>query len=682
MRTQSPQAAAIYCRISHDPSGERLGVQRQEDDCRAEAVRRHWQVVGVYVDDDRSAFSTRKPRLEYQRLLRDIQEGSVDGVLIWRLDRLHRQPRELEEFIVITDKHHVALATVTGDVDLATTQGRLLARAWGAFAAHESEVKSERLKRAFLERARRGKDGWTVRMYGYQSDLQTINPREASVIRGLTKAILRGESLRSLTIDLNRRKIRSTTGKQWTCTHLRTLLCNPRFAGLSTYRGQIVGKGVWPAIIRPVDSARLREHFSNRDKQNHSANSPNVLTGLLRCGRCGAKMVATCVSPATERRRYTCPSMPGRGCGHLSVRASHVERSALEAIIDRVSSPEVQLLPVRAGVRDRRWLDAEKDLVQSTRLVDGLATDLGLGRISRREWSLMRPPLVVRIEKSTAIVMQDRYDAGIAEFIGNPQHLTELWPEMALSRRRTVLRGLIDHIVVRPVVVGTRRYDPSRVIVRWRGDGPVPRSRWLHAPPPKKCGVRGCKQLQKGRGLCQMHYARWQRAGTAGAAEPAADHWFIGRPCKVTGCPIVSRDMGWCPGHYARWLEVTAKEERCRVAECERPAEVDGVCRRHYNKARYQAGRARQLAREAAVPSLRRHNPCKEPECEAPRLQLGYCAGHYEEWLLASADLERCSFEGCERPKQVRGMCAKHELRAHYYKRAATAAAMVAASWQ
>lgn len=90
MRTLVPQAAAIYCRISHDPSGERLGVQRQEDDCRAEASRRNWGLAGVYVDDDRSAFNTRKPRPEYQRLLADIQAGEIDGVMIWRLDRLHR----------------------------------------------------------------------------------------------------------------------------------------------------------------------------------------------------------------------------------------------------------------------------------------------------------------------------------------------------------------------------------------------------------------------------------------------------------------------------------------------------------------------------------------------------------------------------------------------------------------
>src|ERR1700688_2843227 len=346
MRTDVPRAAAIYCRISHDPSGERLGVNRQEDDCRAEAARRQWRVADIYVDDDRSAYSTRKPRPEYQRLLRDLQEGTVDGVLIWRLDRLHRQPRELEEFIVITDKHQVALATVTGDVDLSTTQGRLLARAWGAFAAHESEVKSERLKRAFLERARKGKDAWTIRMYGYEADLRTVNKREAAVIKEAAKRMLRGESLNSLTVDFNRRKIRTTNGKLWSGSHLRALLRNPRLAGLTKYRGQIVGKGAWPAILRPVDSARLRELFRDRGKQSNSANSPNILTGLLVCGWCGTKMSPTSGSPEIERRRYACPKLPGRsGCGRVSVMSSYVENSALQMILTRVASPEVSTRP-------------------------------------------------------------------------------------------------------------------------------------------------------------------------------------------------------------------------------------------------------------------------------------------------------------------------------------------------
>ena len=110
-------SAAIYARISHDPSGERLGVQRQEADRLEEAKRRG--VSPRCTSTTTSAPSPQKARPEYQRLLTDIQLGSRDGVPIWRLARLHRQPRELEEFIVLCDKHAVALATVTGDVALA-----------------------------------------------------------------------------------------------------------------------------------------------------------------------------------------------------------------------------------------------------------------------------------------------------------------------------------------------------------------------------------------------------------------------------------------------------------------------------------------------------------------------------------------------------------------------------------
>jgi site-specific DNA recombinase len=198
MRNSVPAAAAIYARISHDPSGERLGVQRQEADCRDEAKRRGWSVAQIYVDDDLSAFNPKTARPEYQSLLSDIQLGLRDGVMIWRLDRLHRQPRELEEFILLCDKHHVALATVTGDVDLSTSQGRLLARTWGAFAAHESEIKSERMTRANLERARQGIMRTPRQLYGYTDRATAIKPGEAKVIREAAGRLLGGDSLRGI----------------------------------------------------------------------------------------------------------------------------------------------------------------------------------------------------------------------------------------------------------------------------------------------------------------------------------------------------------------------------------------------------------------------------------------------------------------------------------------------------
>ena len=134
------RAAAIYARISSDPEGDRLGVTRQTDDCQALAARKGWPVAEVYIDDDRSAYSG-KPRPEYRRMLDDIRGKAVDAVLVYNLDRLHRQPRELEAFFDLADAAGlVEMASVEGDINLASHDGRFQARIMGAMARARTTV--------------------------------------------------------------------------------------------------------------------------------------------------------------------------------------------------------------------------------------------------------------------------------------------------------------------------------------------------------------------------------------------------------------------------------------------------------------------------------------------------------------------------------------------------------------
>src|SRR5262245_18603406 len=114
--SKAPQAAAIYCRISSDRSGDGLGVARQEELCRTLAADRGWPVAEVYTDNDRSAYS-RKKRPEYERMLGDVEAGLVDAVVCVDLDRLTRRPAELERFIDLANEHDVSLANVSGQTD-------------------------------------------------------------------------------------------------------------------------------------------------------------------------------------------------------------------------------------------------------------------------------------------------------------------------------------------------------------------------------------------------------------------------------------------------------------------------------------------------------------------------------------------------------------------------------------
>ncbi len=337
VRDTPPGAAAIYCRISHDPSGERLGVNRQQLDCEQEAKRRGWTVAEVYVDDDISAFDRRKVRPEYQRLLKDISDGVRDGVMTWRLDRLHRQPQELEEFIVICDKHQVALATVTGDIDLSTSHGRLVARTWGAFAAHESEVRGERLRRAARDRAARGlMPPGRIRCYGYDHTGKVVVPAEASVIREGARRLRLGDSLRSIVADFNRRGIPSAMDCQWQAGALRGVLMSPRIAGFSTYHGEAVGRGTWKRILSAKESDRVRAILM--DPERRQTNGPlghYLLRRIITCARCGHFLVMG-RSP-NGRVSYNCRRAPGnKRCGTISVTAVNVEWLIFERVCQRL----------------------------------------------------------------------------------------------------------------------------------------------------------------------------------------------------------------------------------------------------------------------------------------------------------------------------------------------------------
>ncbi len=191
--SENPTRTAVYLRQSQDRNGDELAVDRQRQDCLKLCADKGWTpIVPSYIDNDCSA-TNGKTRPAYQRMLADISAGKVDAVMAWDLDRLHRQPIELEHFMKLADAKRLALATVTGDVDLSTDNGRLFARIKGAVGMAEVERKSARQKRAARQRAESGTQWWSARPFGFayrdgrpildDDDRPTLDEVEAAAIR-------------------------------------------------------------------------------------------------------------------------------------------------------------------------------------------------------------------------------------------------------------------------------------------------------------------------------------------------------------------------------------------------------------------------------------------------------------------------------------------------------------------
>ena len=144
-----PLRAAIYARLSRDREGTERGVERQEADSRLLAERLGYEVVAVYVDNDVSASTkSRKPRPQYAEMLTRARAGEFGAILAYSNSRLTRRPREFEDLIDLAERHGVRIVTVvSGEDNLATADGRMIARLKASIDVGEAERTAERAQR-------------------------------------------------------------------------------------------------------------------------------------------------------------------------------------------------------------------------------------------------------------------------------------------------------------------------------------------------------------------------------------------------------------------------------------------------------------------------------------------------------------------------------------------------------
>ena len=463
----TPVQVGLYARISSDREGERLGVDRQLADCERLAERKGWLIAERFVDNDASAWSGRR-RPEYERLLAALGAGTLDGLLVYNLDRLHRQPRELEAFIDLCQELRLTkVASVEGDIDLTTADGQFQARILGAVAKKESDDKSRRIRRKHEELALRGKvSGGGSRPYGYEPDRRTVRPSEAAIVRECAKRVLAGESLRSVAIDLNARGVAAAGGGTWSSQTLRRTLSLARLSGQREHNGEIVSVAEWPAIITPSETAQLRALFADPNRRTRTGPRRYLLHGLLACSHCGERLVAR--PRAGGERRYHCARGPGfSGCGKTTIKAEPVEAFVVDAVLHRIDSPQIAAA-VEGRPREpdaQRWYD---ELQAAQAQLEKLATAYGQRQITIEQLVAGSAPIKQRMTATRKQLSRVTHASALDPFVGKGEELREQWGSLDLSQQHASVAAVLDHLVVGPARRGYNRFDESRLRPVWR----------------------------------------------------------------------------------------------------------------------------------------------------------------------------------------------------------------------
>jgi site-specific DNA recombinase len=472
------QAAAIYARISSDRGGEALGVARQEELCGKLAAEKGWPVARTYVDNDASAYS-RKPRPDYERMLADLEAGAVDAVICVDLDRLTRRPAELESFIDLADRHGVALANVSGDTDLGTSDGRFKARILGAVARQESEKKSERSKREREQAARKGERRGGRRPFGYEPDGVTIRVDEAELVRDAARRVLAGETVRSIAMDWGKRGIIAPqTGRAWTSTSLRHVLKSARIAGLRSYRprdandrviSEAIFPATWPAIIDRATRERVLAKLRNGGAGKRGRPASRLLVGIATCGRCGHPLwVGRKEDRWGVHYRYSCNANPGvTSCGRLAIAADQVDKLVTEAVIGALTGNRLSRV-VRSTAAARNGEDGViADLADAENRLEDLARDFADARISRTEWIVARDRLSERVALMRKTLNRSAHSRTLSDLPTDSVALRAKWAAGSLEWQRSVIRAVLRGVTINPAPV-RGRFDAERIDLDWR----------------------------------------------------------------------------------------------------------------------------------------------------------------------------------------------------------------------
>lgn len=463
------------------------GIGRQEEDARALAERLGWQIARVIPEDDTSAFKRRKIKLPdgatalrtvrpgFRAALAGLASGEFDGLIADDLDRVARDPRDLEDLIDVVESRRprIPVESVTGSLRLANDADVTMARVMVAVANKSSRDTARRVARKHEELAAEGKPGGGgFRGYGFTEQYDVVED-EARILREIGARILGewdgwtpqqrkridpeiGESLNSIATDLERRKVPSATGVPWSGRSVGSVISKAAVAGLRAHKGEVVGLATWKAIIPPEQWERIRARLAMRAGDT-DLSLQRWLNGVLRCSQCSHMLSG---SHGNGGPRYWC-AKPHGGCGKIAVKASFVEDEVEQQVLNLLSKPRV--LEQLRSVADNNVSDAARaELAADEGQLKELAGAYARREISFAEYKEARGIIEKRVKESKAL-LHSRAPMVLRRLLAGD--VAAGWQKLAPVDRREVVLALIPGYEVLPHDRSYgNKFNPNRLV--------------------------------------------------------------------------------------------------------------------------------------------------------------------------------------------------------------------------
>ncbi|MEU8688851.1 recombinase family protein [Streptomyces sp. NPDC048665] len=488
----------LYARISEDPLDQRRGVGRQIKDLRRWAIEDiGGEIAGEWVENDRSAHSG-EDRPEYDKMmaaaLAAAQQPGVRVVVgAYHPSRLWRQRVERAQAIedLRTVKAFVGFES-GGYFNMAKASDRSQLANLGESDTAESEVKSERVQRAALERAEEGRANGKV-AYGwkrtYLHDEQgkvtgfedSEHPEQAAIVREIVKRLLSGDTLFAITRDLNDRGVPSPgagqqrkrraigqaeDGSRWSDTSVKKIATRRANIAIRCYKGDEY-PAAWPALISTEQHLRVVDLFAGRgDQVTRPGQRMHLLSWgeVCTCGPCSGPIRVALrgnMKRGIRKPTYVCD---GKGCVGRNEQAldDYIEAIAVEVLCD----PEAA--DIFKGDDSAALAALERAEALRIRQSEA-ADDYADGILTREQLRRITQKLTREIAEAQAEAKRlQPVDLTALDGLIGPQ-AREKWPKLTVHQKRRALEALKFRVRIHPSSIRGPRFDHTTIDVGWHG---------------------------------------------------------------------------------------------------------------------------------------------------------------------------------------------------------------------
>lgn len=358
---QQAKKVAIYCRVSTTEQAEEgYSIGEQKKLLTYECEKNGNTIYKIYSDEGISGKNI-KARPALKELLNDANEGKFDSVMVWKINRIGRNLKDVLDMVDLFDRNNITFKSATEPFDTTTPGGKMQFQMMALIGEFERGTIAQNVKMGMMARAREGRWNGNV-VIGYDLKLKehttnkkrkdtelVVNEKEAEIVRTIFKMYSQGNGYKAIANYLNKFGYKTKKGNPFSLTAIKDILNNPVYIGKIRYNlrpnwseKRRKGTSSNPLIVDGKHEAIIEQELwdkvqsmlqTSKGKPSRIYDGEFPLTGILKCPQCGAGMVIMRTSrtrkDGTKRRLeyYCCGNWKNKGTAVCHSNAIRVDKA-------------------------------------------------------------------------------------------------------------------------------------------------------------------------------------------------------------------------------------------------------------------------------------------------------------------------------------------------------------------